>query len=270
MKLSVFYAHVREAAAQASCAPQDLLPTLVGAGITGLELDLNELDDLAGVKAMLDEAGMEASNICCMFHWENGPDPARNQALIDAAVALNCRKIMPIPGFFPEGADRTEVLEQMGACLKELAEAAFAQGLIVSLEDYDNASSPIATAEGMQWFADQVPGVGITFDTGNFNYAGEDELEAFELLQDRIVHVHCKDRSDHALNGEQPTRTMDGRKIYPCPFGAGFIRTDEILDRLQAIGYDDYLTIEHYGAADQLNTILASARYLRKKAGIVL
>ena len=53
-------------------------------------------------------------------------------------------------------------------------------------------------------------------------------------------------------------------------FGAGFIRTDEILDRLQAIGYDDYLTIEHYGAADQLNTILASARYLRKKAGIVL
>lgn len=270
MKLSVFYAHVREAAAQASCAPQDLLPTLVGAGITGLELDLNELDDLAGVKAMLEDAGMEASNICCMFHWDNGPDPARNQALIDAALYLNCRKIMPIPGFFPEDSDRTAVLEQMAACLKELAEAAFAQGLIVSLEDYDNASSPIATAEGMQWFSDQVPGVGYTFDTGNFNYAGEDELEAFELLQDRIVHVHCKDRADRSLWGEQPTRTMDGRKIYPCPFGAGFIRADEILDRLKAIGYDDYLTIEHYGAADQLNTILASARYLRKKAGIVL
>ena len=154
--------------------------------------------------------------------------------------------------FFPEGADRTEVLEQMAACLKELAEAAFAQGLIVSLEDYDNASSPIATAEGMKWFADHVPGVGITFDTGNFSYAGEDELEAFELLQDRIVHVHCKDRADRSLWGEQPTRTMDGRKIYPCPFGAGFIRTDEILDRLQAIGYDTIAAGDSYNDLEMI------------------
>ena len=67
MKISVFYAHVREAAAQAACDPKDLLPVLTGAGITGLEMDLNELGDLPGTKAMLDEAGMEVSNICCMF-----------------------------------------------------------------------------------------------------------------------------------------------------------------------------------------------------------
>ena len=69
MKISVFYAHVREAAAQAACDPKDLLPVLTGAGITGLEMDLNELGDLSGTKAMLDETGMEVSNICCMFRW---------------------------------------------------------------------------------------------------------------------------------------------------------------------------------------------------------
>ena len=52
MKISVFYAHVREAAAQAACDPKDLLPVLTGAGITGLEMDLNELGDLTGTKAM--------------------------------------------------------------------------------------------------------------------------------------------------------------------------------------------------------------------------
>ena len=270
MKLSVFYNHVCDAARQASCRPADLLPVLTGAGVTGLELDLNELGDLPAMKEMLDNAGMEASNICCMFHWENGPDPARNEALIHAALYLGCRKIMPIPGFFPEGRDRDAVLEQMGACLAELTKAALAQGLIVSLEDYDNVMSPISTAEGMKWFADRVPGVGITFDTGNFNFVAEDELWAFDLLKDRIQHVHCKDRADHALSGEAPLVTVDGRKIYPCAFGEGIILTDEILDRLQAIGYDDFLTIEHFGAADQLNTILRSARYLRKKVGISL
>ncbi|MCR5006446.1 MAG: sugar phosphate isomerase/epimerase [Clostridiales bacterium] len=264
MKISVFYSHVREAAAQAACDPKDLLPVLTGAGITGLEMDLNELNDLPGTRAMLEEAGIEVSNICCMFRWENGPDPVRTQALLDAAAYLGCRKIMPIPGFFPEGCDRDVVLEHMAANLAELYTAAHAAGLIVSLEDYDNAASPIATASGMKWFADRVPGVGFTFDTGNFNYAGEDELEDFELLKDRILHVHCKDRADRSLSGEAPQLTVDGRKIYPCAFGSGFIRTDEILERLKSIGYDDYLTIEHYGAADQLNTILQSARYLRR------
>ena len=264
MKISVFYVHVREAAAQAACDPKDLLPVLTGAGITGLEMDLNELGDLTGTKAMLDEAGMEVSNICCMFRWENGPAPARSQALLEAAAYLGCHKIMPIPGFFPEGCDRDAVLERMAACLDDLYTDAAAAGLTVSLEDYDNIASPIASASGMKWFADRVPGVGFTFDTGNFNYVGEDELEDFELLKDRILHVHCKDRANRALNGEAPQITVDGRKIYPCAFGSGFIRTDEILERLKAIGYDDYLTIEHYGAADQLNTILQSARYLRR------
>jgi L-ribulose-5-phosphate 3-epimerase len=44
------------------------------------------------------------------------------------------------------------------------------------------------------WFMENVPGLGLTFDTGNFVLRECDVLEAYGLLSEYIVHVHCKDR----------------------------------------------------------------------------
>lgn len=46
----------------------------------------------------------------------------------------------------------------------------------------------------------------FTLDTGNFAYSDEDAVQAYEVLKDYIVHVHCKDRNvDPALTGSTGT-----------------------------------------------------------------
>ncbi len=66
--------------------------------------------------------------------------------------------------------------------------------ITVVIEDFDDRNSPIASVSGMKWFAEQVPGLCFTFDTGNFIIHGEDIFAAWEELKDKVVHVHCKDR----------------------------------------------------------------------------
>lgn len=114
----------------------------------------------------------------------------------------------------------------------------------------------------MMWFAERIPQLMITFDTGNFMYSGQSELDAFGLLKDRIVHVHCKDRSLIEKPHCEMKMTVDGKAMYPAPVGSGCIKMKEIIASLEARGYDGIYTIEHFGAEDQLMYIKRSAEFL--------
>lgn len=264
MKISVFYHHVLEAAAQTGRTVDSILDEIRAAGITGLEMNADQLDDIPTVKAMLEAHDMEVSNVCADFHFESDDDPAPGRRAVDKAIAIGCPRVMPIPGFFPDGSDHEEVYKTITKPLAELTAYAVSKGIDVTLEDFDSVKSPIATAEGMKYFADHIPGVGYTFDCGNFAYSDQDEGYAFDLLQDKIRHCHCKDRSATPVTGERALTSVGGRDLYPCAFGSGFIRTDEILNRLKAQGYDSWLTIEHFGANDHLGYMLKSAEFLKK------
>ena len=138
------------------------------------------------------------------------------------------------------------------------------RGITVVMEDFDAADSPYRDAAGVRYFLDRVPELRAAFDTGNFAFCDEDELDAFELLKDRIAHVHLKDRAlTPGAPEERPLVSLGGRKLYAAPFGSGIIRGEEILRRLQKIGYDGVLTVEHYGAPRPLEYMERSAQWLR-------
>ena len=99
--------------------------------------------------------------------------------------------------------------------MREMCVYARSKGIAPTIEDFDDSKSPIATARQMLWFAERIPELKITFDTGNFMFSGEDELTAFGLLKDRIAHVHCKDRTFSKNSGE-PKAAADGRIMYPA------------------------------------------------------
>lgn len=80
------------------------------------------------------------------------------------------------------------------------------------------------------------------FDFANFVQAGQDTLEAYELLRPWIAYIHVKD----AL-------AADGR-VVPAGMGSGHV--GEILDRLFASGFDGFLSIEpHLGRFDGFNLL---------------
>lgn len=68
------------------------------------------------------------------------------------------------------------------------------------------------------------------FDFANFVQAGQDTLEAYELLKDHIAYIHVKD----ALS--------ENGKVVPAGFGDGNV--EEILKKLFDSGFDGFLSLE--------------------------
>lgn len=166
----------------------------------------------------------------------------------------------------------SEKAQRMADGLREIVEMAGSRNIAdtpitVVIEDFDDRNSPIACVSGMQWFAEQVPGLCFTFDTGNFIIHGENIFAAWEELKDKVVHVHCKDRkisSDKPLQ-TQKNATPDIKECYlPAAVGEGCIPIKELVYKMKEYGYRGYLAIEHFDAADQEAYMQKSAANLQE------
>ncbi|MBN2221723.1 MAG: sugar phosphate isomerase/epimerase, partial [Vallitaleaceae bacterium] len=244
-------------------------------GISWLELDakdVKESDRMHAMKELLTESGFQVASIYEFFEFGKGQQGEEGYALIDAAVQLGVNKAMVIPGFYEDSDEesRSKELEQMISAMKIMIDYAAEKGITVMIEDFDNENSPIATAQQMDYFTKNLPELRIAFDTGNFKYSAQSEREALSILEDKIVHVHCKDRGlrpyqfeNRASDSEENHITaVNQEKLYPVPVGSGCIELEYILRRLMEKGYKGVFSIEHFGARDQLLYMKESARWL--------
>lgn len=267
MRISVFYSHIVVASEQTGLSVDEVLNKAHQAGIDSVELDLEQVS--SGVKAMkeqLERAGMSVASMYAFFDFGNDSNVEPGLRFIDIAASLGAGKVLVIPGFIEESVSREErvaALQGMAAALNEMCDYAERKHIAVTMEDFDDIRAPFSSSEELLWFLEQVPKLGCTFDTGNFIYRGENELEAFEKLQARIVHVHCKDRTLDEGNGGMPKITTNGTRLYPSPVGYGSIAIEDIITRLKANGYEGTLAIEHFDAVDELGYMQKSAEWLR-------
>lgn len=265
MKLSVFYHHLLQAAEQTGLPLESLIERIGAVGITAVETDYGAITDGADdFFRLINRGRLDISAVFNTFSFEKKPDRMFIDEFIYNVAQSGAKKVLAIPGFIPENEKYPEkLIYNMTDGLFFLCSAAAPYGITITIEDFDNKTSPCSTAKGIKRFLDDIPSLGVTFDTGNFMYSGEDELEAFEKLKDRIVHVHCKDR---LLNGESttlPYKTVSGTPMYPSPVGYGVIKMNEIMQKLALINYDGWYTIEHYDAVNQLSYIEKSALWLK-------
>ena len=84
-------------------------------------------------------------------------------------------------------------------------------GVEVTLEDFDNAEAPYSRMNELLWFTRNVPGLRCTFDMGNFAFGYENVMDAYELLKNYIVHVHCKDRGSE---GQRLAVCADRQRLH--------------------------------------------------------
>ena len=76
-------------------------------------------------------------------------------------------------------------------------------------------------------------------DTGNYLFAGDDALAAYDQFKNRIGHVHLKDR-------------VAPDDMHCVPAGSGCIPIAEIVGKLVDSGYGGWLTVEQYGSRQML------------------
>ncbi|WP_337101095.1 sugar phosphate isomerase/epimerase family protein [Paenibacillus sp. YIM B09110] len=97
------------------------------------------------------------------------------------------------------------------------------------------------------------PRIGATLDTGWFATQGYDPIRALQELKDSIVHVHLKD-----------VLYVGGHDS--CALGQGIVPIEGVLRKLEEIGYQGYLTIEHepydHDPAEDIRESLAFVRGL--------
>lgn len=98
--------------------------------------------------------------------------------------------------------------------------------------------------------------VGICLDTGNSWLAGADPVEYIRRFGDRIKHVHWKDMGAEWL----PERgQLYGCGMATIPLGDGVVGIEQVVNALQASGFDGNTTLEIAGA----DNVLQSAERLR-------
>lgn len=292
IRLSVFYEHLREAQEQTGKSLRELLLEARIAGIEGVEMEFSTLFEHPELNQEIKNADMEISSLYQFFDFGNryAAGMHTGRKMIDVAKKMGIARVMIIPGFLEEEQSRqlnrvsasyedtAEFMEKlpeilaMRDALAELVEYAKERGIMVSMEDFDSFTSPIARMNPMKWFLAQVPGLKHTLDMGNYAFSNESAEEAYELFRDRIGHVHCKDRGEE--KEEDPAiweelglpfgeELVHRKGMKPVPVGAGYLPIAELVGKLRDSGYEGYLAIEHFGAPDQLGFMLKSAAFLR-------
>lgn len=183
--------------------------------------------------------------------------------MVDTASELTLKNILVVPGFVIGNTDYNTARENIAAALNVLCEYAQKKQVDIMLEDFDGDFAPYHTTEELLWFLERVKSAKIAFDTGNFRYSDEDELEALNKLIDKVEYLHLKDRSD-VKNPSEPQKTISGEDMYPCSVGSGYIRIETVIKKLLNAGYRGDVVIEHFGAHDQLDYARESAKYLNE------
>ena len=289
IRLSVFFDHILQAEEQTGKHIPELLAEVKKAGISAVEINRTYLLEHPATLEMLETAGLQVSCIYEFYALERGRETEKARRHIEIARKTKAGKILIVPGFFSVEAEEfvncvpdrekvwdylshSEKAQRMADGLREIVEMAGSRNIAdtpitVVIEDFDDRNSPIACVSGMQWFAEQVPGLCFTFDTGNFIIHGEDIFAAWEELKDKVVHVHCKDRkisSDKPLQ-TQKNATPDIKECYlPAAVGEGCIPIKELVYKMKEYGYRGYFAIEHFDATDQEAYMQKSAANLQE------
>ena len=289
IRLSAFFDHILQAEEQTGKHIPELLAEVKKAGISAVEINCTYLLKHPATLEMLETAGLQVSCIYEFYALERGRETEKARRHIEIARKTKAGKILIVPGFFSVETEEfvncvpdrekvwdylshSEKAQRMADGLREIVEMAGSRNIAdtpitVVIEDFDDRNSPIACVSGMQWFAEQVPGLCFTFDTGNFIIHGENIFAAWEELNDKVVHVHCKDRkirSDKPLQ-TQKNATLDIKECYlPAAVGEGCIPIKELVYKMKEYGYRGYLAIEHFDAADQEAYMQKSAANLQE------
>ncbi len=110
---------------------------------------------------------------------------------------------------------RDEVMERLG----RMAETAKGSGIRLCHENEKGIYGDVASR--CADILEQIPELGGIFDPANFIQCGQDTLQAWELLKERIIYFHVKD-------------CVEGGKVVPCGKGIGHV--PEILHQFIAQG----------------------------------
>lgn len=152
----------------------------------------------------------------------------RREALALASSVIEMAADVGAIGVRVYGGGESLSAEALADCYRELERMAGKRGVQVLVETHD----VLAELPNIRALISNCSEVKFLYDPANVIFAGWTHGEAFNLLADRVAHVHIK---DFIVRG--------GRRVFTPP-GEGTVPLNEILSDLKSSGYDGFVSVE--------------------------
>lgn len=245
-KISIFCDHIDSIAEQEGITFAEAAAKVRALGYSGVDVEITIPQEKLQV---LDDLGFEHACAIAHINFSKGPQPEMEQRVLDLLKERHYSRLLIVPDLMSESTNIDDVIARVVAFAKKTE----AIGTVSTVEDYDNPKSPCYNIALVGKFLNAYKGVGHTFDTGNYLYAGEDCIKALQLYEKSVAHVHLKDR-------------VSSENLSCPPVGTGCIPIIYAVQYLLANGYDGWFTVEQYGSRQMLKD--ATQSYANVKAAI--
>ncbi len=210
--------------------------------------------DVAEIRHGLSDTQLEVSNINAFMHHADGDtyhpswiekDPLLRQKRVDytlrcldLAAALGARTISTEPGGPLQDMTVQQGMDLFLEGLSKVADKARQSGVKILIEP-----EPHLLIENSSQFLNIMPELnpeafGLNFDIGHFFCVGEDPADLVEKLRDYAHHFHLED-------------IAASREHYHLLPGQGAIDLPRVLNSIEAIGFDGFVTVELYTYEDR-------------------
>lgn len=239
--------------------------------ITSLELDLFGLDE---VKRTLKEMGLETGGVvhldtfACTDEMLTERIVNRAKQRIEDACALEADNVM-LALMAQENVEQYREEELRNALIRNIApiaEYGKERGIKVSVEDTPDIRLPLCDRRDTKMLLDAIPGLYLTYDSGNMLLKKDDPIAYYKAFQARICHVHLKDMQYTTENASADV-DVDGNHIQAVIHGQGMIDFQRIFECMEAAGYKGYVMIEYVGSGEHEANIRQALRALKIAAG---
>jgi len=161
---------------------------------------------------------------------QSNVDEVRRYA--DLAAELGARYVRVFLGELPANTNPdAKTYEHITDCLSRAAQHALSMGVRIAIEPHDNFARSSAVAPVLDRTRSD-SALGVIWDIGNAYAAGEEALEGFELLNERLAYVQVKDG------------TRRGEDWQLCALGQGNVPLTQAFELLLVNGYKGALSVE--------------------------
>ncbi len=235
-KISIFCDHIETIARQEKISFAEAATRVKEFGYTGADIRVTQKPE--EIKT-LDSLGFAHACAISEINYSREDTKEMEDRTLVFMEERGFDQLLLIPGLMPEGGltkdERDSARQRMASFAKRVAD----RGYKVLVEDFDNTRSLCYNAELIDTLFTVSKELGLVFDTGNFQFAGQDAMEQYEHFRPKIGHVHLKDR----------TSPTDMRCVA---VGTGCIPIVDIIHKLQDSGYEGWYTYEEYGTRTML------------------
>lgn len=237
---------------------REILEMTRAAGISYVDVMNLSGDRLREYTAAMQETGIQPNCYIGTVSFFSGSEESIRQALqeqLETATRLGAARYMIVPinpqkdQKICERMGREQVQERLQQFYRMAVNMGQECGMPVCYETTPQDYACLSGIDDCRWILEQVPGLGLVYDTANMLPHGDEPLAYYEALRPYIVYVHAKDVAlaaptlrDRIFHAE---RIPDGRVMKCCVSGTGVIPLEDILTRMEHDGYTGLYALEY-------------------------